>query len=87
MSAVNKITGGTDGMTISDSLLGSSSLAGGLTAINPVLGAAYIGVSGINSATGKTTAENDNNDYFSKESLASMWGSYSKSQKDHEKAL
>jgi hypothetical protein len=55
MSAVNKITGGTDGMTVADSLLGSSSLAGGLTAINPIAGAAYIAVSGVNSATGKTT--------------------------------
>lgn len=87
MSAVNKITGGTDGMTVADSLLGSSSLAGGLTAINPIAGAGYIALSGLNSATGKTTTKNANNDFQSKEELATLWSSYSKSQKDHQNAL
>ena len=85
MGAVNKITGGTDGMTVADSLMGSSSLAGGLTTINP--GAAYIALSGVNSATGRTTAKNEYNDFISNENLAHMAGSYGKSTADNQDAL
>ena len=87
MSGVNKLTGGTDGMTVADSLLGSSSLAGGLAAINPFAGGAYIALSGINSATGKTTIDNEGKDFMSQEELASIGGSYGKSMSDHEDAL
>lgn len=86
MSAVNRITGGTDGMTIADSLMGSSSLAAGLMAVNPYVGAAYIALSGLNSATGKTTQKNLGNDFMSKEQLSSLWGSYGKSEADHRDA-
>ena len=87
MAISNKITGGTDGMTIADSLLGSSTLAGGLTSINPILGAAYVGLSTLNSATGKTTTENAYKDFMSREQLDPLWASYSKSFGDHKNAL
>lgn len=87
MAAANKLTGGTDGMTIADSLLGSSSLAGGLTAINPIAGAAYVGLSALNSATGKTTTKNSYKDFMSREQLDPLWASYSKSFADHKDAL
>lgn len=87
MAGINKVTGGTDGMTVADSLLGSSGMAGALFAANPWVGAGYMALSGINSATGKTTAKNANNDFFSKQQLDTVWGSYGKSNKDHQEAL
>lgn len=76
MAAVNKITGGTSGMTAQDALLGSSSMAGALTAVNPLLGVGYITLSGLNSALGHTTGKIQNNDFFSNEKLNEVKGSY-----------
>ena len=87
MAAINKITGGTDGMTIADSLLGSSALSGALFAANPLVGAGYMALSGINSATGRTTSKNLGRDFQTKQDLADLWGSYSKSERDHRDAM
>ena len=90
MAVTNYLTGGTDGMTKTDSLLGSSSLAGALTMIpgvGPWAAAGYIALSGINSALGKTTTKNANTDFYSREKLGDLWGSYGKSEKDHNNAL
>lgn len=82
MAAINKVTGGTDGMTTQDALLGSNAVAGALFAVNPALGAAYMGVSALNSATGKTTQKFKGNDLESQEARAALGGSYGKTEGD-----
>ena len=82
MAAINKVTGGTDGMTTQDALLGSSAVAGALFAANPALGAAYMGVSALNSATGKTTQKFQGNDLASQEARAALGGSYGQTEGD-----
>lgn len=76
MSAVNFATGGTDGMTTQDALLGSGAIAGALTAANPFVGLGYIGVSAINSAFGSTSNTMKNTGWQDQEELGGMWGGY-----------
>ena len=81
MSAVNYLTGGTDGMTTQDALLGSSSIAGALTAANPFVGLGYIGVSALNSGLGGTSHDMENKGWQDQTELNSMWNSYAGSKK------
>jgi len=83
MGAVNNITGGTDGMTVQDSLLGSSAIQGTLTGIAAATGpigwgaaGAYLLASGINAATGKTTTDNMYKSFMDKDKLADVAGGY-----------
>ena len=62
MGVSNKITGGTDGMTTTDAMLGSGALQGALTGIGAASGPIGWGLAGayflgstLNSALGKTT--------------------------------
>lgn len=83
MGAVNKITGGTDGMTVQDSLLGSSAVQGTLTGIAAATGpvgwgvaGAYLLASGINAATGKTTTDNAYKSFMDKDKLTDVSNGY-----------
>ncbi len=83
MGAVNNITGGTDGMTVQDSLLGSSAVQGALTGIAAATGpigwgvaGAYLLASGINAATGKTTTDNAYKSFMDKDILADVSSGY-----------
>ena len=83
MGAVNKITGGTDGMTVQDSLLGSSAVQGTLTGIAAATGpvgwgvaGAYLLASGINAATGKTTTDNAYKSFMDKDKLTDVSSGY-----------
>ena len=83
MGAVNKITGGTDGMTVQDSLLGSSAVQGTLTGIAAATGpigwgvaGAYLLASGINAATGKTTTDNAYKSFMDKDKLTDVASGY-----------
>jgi hypothetical protein len=85
MGAINKVTGGTDGMTVQDSLLGSSAISGTLAGIaaasatNPIGWAAlgtYALASGINAATGKTTTDNAYKSFMDKDKLADVSSGY-----------
>lgn len=86
MSAVNAITGGTDGMTTQDALLGSSAVAGALTAANPIAGLAYIGLSGINSGLGGKSESMKHTGWQDQEELADMWEGYAGSHAEDLKA-
>ena len=84
MGAVNNITGGTDGMTVQDSLLGSSAVQGALTGIAAATGpigwgvaGAYLLASGINAATGKTTTDNAYKSFMDKDRLSEVSDAYS----------
>lgn len=83
MGAINKITGGTDGMTVQDSLLGSSAVQGTLTGIAAATGpigwgvaGAYALASGINAATGKTTTDNAYKSFMDKDKLTDVASGY-----------
>ena len=83
MGAINKVTGGTDGMTVQDSLLGSSAIQGTLTGIAAASGpigwgiaGAYALASGINAATGKTTTDNAYKSFMDKDKLADVSSGY-----------
>jgi hypothetical protein len=83
MGAINNITGGTDGMTVQDSLLGSSAIQGTLTGIAAATGpigwgvaGAYALASGINSATGKTTTDNAYKSFMDQDKLADVSSGY-----------
>ena len=83
MGAINKVTGGTDGMTVQDSLLGSSAIQGTLTGIAAATGpigwgvaGAYALASGINAATGKTTTDNAYKSFMDKDKLADVSSGY-----------
>ena len=83
MGAVNKITGGTDGMTVQDSLLGSGAVQGALTGLAAATGpigwgvaGAYLLASGINAATGKTTADNAYKSFMDKDKLTDVASGY-----------
>jgi len=83
MGAVNKITGGTDGMTVQDSLLGSGAVQGALTGLAAATGpigwgvaGAYLLASGINAATGKTTTDNAYKSFMDKDKLSEVSDAY-----------
>jgi hypothetical protein len=85
MGVINNITGGTDGMTVQDSLLGSGAVSGTLAGIaaasatNPVGWAAlgtYALASGINAATGKTTTDNAYKSFMDKDKLIDVASGY-----------
>ena len=83
MGAINNVTGGTDGMTVQDSLLGSSAIQGTLTGIAAATGpigwgvaGAYALASGINAATGKTTTDNAYKSFMDKDKLADVSSGY-----------
>ena len=84
MGAVNKFTGGTDGMTVQDSLLGSSAVQGALTGIAAATGpigwgvaGAYLLASGINSAFGSTTTDNMYKSFMDKDKMSEVADAYS----------
>lgn len=84
MGAVNKITGGTDGMTVQDSLLGSGAVQGALTGLAAATGpigwgvaGAYLLASGINAATGKTTTDNAYKSFMDKDKMSEVADAYS----------
>lgn len=84
MGAVNKFTGGTDGMTVQDSLLGSSAVQGALTGIAAATGpigwgvaGAYLLASGINSAFGSTTTDNAYKSFMDKDKMSEVADAYS----------
>ena len=85
-SAVNAITGGIYGMTTQDALLGSSAVAGALTAVNPIAGLAYIGLSGINSGLGGKSESMKHTGWQDQEELADMWEGYAGSHAEDLKA-
>ena len=80
MGAVNKITGGTDGMTVQDSLLGSGSIAAMAAGFGGPVGwgvaGAYLLASGINAATGKTTTDNAYKSFMDKDKLTDVASGY-----------
>lgn len=80
MGAVNKITGGTDGMTLQDSLLGSGSIAAMAAGFGGPVGwgvaGAYLLASGINAATGKTTTDNAYKSFMDKDKLTDVSSGY-----------
>jgi hypothetical protein len=83
MGAVNKITGGTDGMTVQDSLLGSGAVQGALTGLAAATGpigwgvaGAYLLASGINAATGKTTSDNAYKSFMDKDKMSEVADAY-----------
>lgn len=84
MGLANKITGGTDGMTTTDRLLGSKGISGAAfgaaaAAGGPVgwgLAGAYALGSIINSATGKTTMKDSFNDFMNSGKLSNLDSAY-----------
>jgi hypothetical protein len=88
MGAVNKATGGTDGMTIQDSLLGSGSVVGLAAGLGGPVGwgiaGAYLLASGINSATGKTTTDNAYKSFMDKDKMSEVADAYTDVELENE---
>ena len=96
MGVINNITGGTDGMTVQDSLLGSGAVSGTLAGIaaasatNPVGWAAlgtYALASGINAATGKTTTDNAYKSFMDKDKLIDVASGYTDMDLENEASM
>ena len=84
MGTINKITGGTDGMTVQDSLLGSGAIQGTLTGIAAASGPIGWGVAGayaLSSGYTDMDLENEAQQLYNKKYGGFSRGAYKKAQK------